>query len=258
MVLLGTKILIGLVVGVLVGLTGLGGGVLLLPLLIFVVGLPPILAVGSDAAINFVTKIGAGYLHYRQGTVNRRVVKALVLGSAPGAICGVALLAYVRAMYGSGVNEFLKVAVGILLISIPTLLFVKRELSRRLPTLETLPAPGSYSGMTVIGFVAGLLVGMTSVGSGSIVMVLLLIFYGLPPGLMVGTDIVHAVMLTGITSLLHFRLGTIDPMVVASILVGSVPGALLGTRLSTRIPVFWLKRVLCALLFITGARMLLI
>jgi hypothetical protein len=110
--------------------------------------------------------------------------------------------------------------------------------------------------MAVIGLFAGFLVGMTSVGSGSIIMMLLLMFYSYPPKVMVGTDIVHAVILTGVTSFLHFRLGNVDPSLVACLLVGSIPGGILGSNLSTRVPVLWLRRILCAILLSTGIRML--
>jgi hypothetical protein len=110
--------------------------------------------------------------------------------------------------------------------------------------------------MTIIGLVAGFLVGMTSVGSGSIIMMLLLLFYSYQPKVMVGTDIVHAVLLTGVTSILHFRLGNVDPKLVGCLLIGSIPGGLLGSHLSTRVPMPWLRRILCAILLATGARML--
>jgi uncharacterized protein len=97
---------------------------------------------------------------------------------------------------------------------------------------------------------------MTSVGSGSIIMMLLLLFYSFSPKVNVGNDIVHAVILTGVTSFLHFELGNVDTGLVVSLLIGSVPGGLLGSHLSTRMPMLWLRRILCALLLITGARML--
>ena len=110
--------------------------------------------------------------------------------------------------------------------------------------------------MAIIGLIAGFLVGMTSVGSGSIIMMLLLLFYSFPPKVNVGTDIVHAVVLTGVTGLLHFKLGNVDPKLVVSLLIGSIPGGLLGSHLATRVPMLWLRRILCCLLLATGARML--
>ena len=248
------KVLIGFVVGTLIGMTGLGGGVLLLPILIFGLKVPPIIAVGSDALFNFVTKIGSGLMHLRKRTVRRKVVVALATGSVPGSILGVSFLVHLRTVYGSGVNNFITSAVGLLLVCIPTLLLfqtqIEEHVANRPPTMK------SFVGMSVIGLVAGFLVGMTSVGSGSIIMMLLLLFYSYPPKVMVGTDIVHAVALTGVTSLLHWRAGNVDPSLVASLLIGSIPGGLLGSHLSTRVPVPWLRRILCAVLLATGARML--
>ena len=248
------KILIGFLVGTLIGITGLGGGVLLLPILIFGLKVPPIIAVGSDALFNFITKIGSGLMHLRKRTVRRKVVVALATGSVPGSILGVSFLVHLRTVYGSGVNNFITSAVGLLLVCIPTLLLfqtqIEEHVANRPPTMK------SFLGMSVIGLVAGFLVGMTSVGSGSMIMMLLLLFYSYPPKVMVGTDIVHAVALTGVTSLLHWRARNIEPTLVASLLIGSIPGGLLGSHLSTRVPVPWLRRILCAVLLATGARML--
>lgn len=254
MELLLAKILIGFVVGTLIGLTGLGGGVLLLPTLIFGLRVPAIIAVGSDALFNFLTKIPAGMLHLRKGTVRRKVVLAMAVGSVPGALLGVSLLQHLRNVYGAGVNDFIKSAVGLLLVCIPTLLLfqarIEEHLAKRQPTLK------SFVGMSFIGLVGGFLVGMTSVGSGSIIMMMLLLFYTYAPKVMVGTDIVHAVILTGVTSALHWRLGNVDFRLVGSLLLGSIPGGILGSFLSTRVPVLWLRRILCAVLLMTGARML--
>lgn len=247
------KILIGLVVGTLIGLTGLGGGVLLLPLLIFGLRVPAIIAVGSDAAFNFLTKIPSGIVHLRKGTVRRKVVLALASGSIPGSILGVRFLQHLRIVYGAGVNDFIKTAVGVLLILVSTLLLLQRRIEAQVANRP--PTKKSFLGMAVIGLVAGFLVGMTSVGSGSIIMMLLLLFYSYPPKVMVGTDIVHAVLLTGCTSLLHFRLGNVEPSLVGYLLIGSIPGGLVGSYLSTRVPVLWLRRILCAILLSTGIRM---
>ena len=250
------KASIGLLVGTLVGLTGLGGGVLMMPLLIFGLGVPPLTAVGSDAVVNFVTKTGAGYLHARQRTVHWWLVGALALGSVPGAVLGVTLLGRLRALYGGRVNDFLMVGIGALLIVIPIFLLLQKQVS---DDAGATPAPGGrvkFLGTALIGLVAGVLVGMTSVGSGSIIMMALLLFYGFRPATLVGTDIVHAVLLTGVASLMHWRLGTVDPVLVGSLLLGSIPGGLLGTRLGVRVPSGWLRVVLCLVLLATGVRML--
>jgi uncharacterized membrane protein YfcA len=182
------------------------------------------------------------------------VVLALAAGSVPGSILGVRLLQHLRVVHGNGVNDFIKTAVGILLIVVSTLLLLQRKIERQVASRP--PTAKSFTGMAIIGIVAGFLVGMTSVGSGSIIMMLLLLFYSYQPKIMVGTDIVHAVVLTGVTSFLHFRLGNVDPWLVAYLLIGSVPGGIAGSYLSTRVPVLWLRRILCAILLTTGARML--
>jgi len=248
------KILIGFGVGTLIGMTGLGGGVLLLPILIFGLRVPPIIAVGSDALFNFFTKIGSSIVHLHKGTVRPKVVFALALGSIPGSYIGVTFLTHMRDVYGKGVNSFITVAVGILLICIPTFLLFQRQIEEHVT--QRPPTMRSFVGMSLIGLIAGTLVGMTSVGSGSMIMMLLLLFYSFPPKVMVGTDIVHAMLLTGTTGLLHLRLGNVDTTLLVSLLIGSVPGGLLGSHLSTRVPVPWLRRILCTVLLATGARML--
>jgi uncharacterized protein len=254
MELITAKILVGFVVGILIGMTGVGGGVLLLPVLIFGLRIPPLMAVGSDALFNFFTKIPASLLHLKRETVRRKVVIALAIGSVPGSIAGVNLLMHIRHLYGDGVNNFIKTAVGVLLIVIPTLMLFQRHIEERVANRP--PTMKGFAGMVGIGLLAGFLVGMTSVGSGSIIMMLLLLFYSFPPKVNVGTDIVHAVILTGVTGFMHFRLGNVDPGLVMSLLIGSIPGGLIGSHFATRMPMLWLRRILCALLLITGARML--
>ena len=131
MSLIAAKIMVGFVVGVLIGMTGVGGGVLLLPVLIFGLRVPAIMAVGSDALFNFFTKIPASLLHLRKGTVRRKVVIALATGSIPGSIGGVKLLMHIRHLYGDGVNSFIKTAVGVLLIVIPLLLLLQKKIEER-------------------------------------------------------------------------------------------------------------------------------
>lgn len=248
------KSLVGFGVGTLIGMTGVGGGVLLLPILIFGLHVPAMRAVGSDALFNFITKIGASIVHLRRGTVRRRVVLALICGSAPGSYAGVSLLVHLRKVHGDGVNHFITVAVGALLICIPTFLFFQKKIEDRVAVKP--PTVKSFAWMLLIGLVAGFLVGITSVGSGSIVMMLMLLFFSFQPKVMVGTDIVHALLLTGVTSLLHMFAKNVDFHLVGALVIGSIPGGLFGSYLSTRVPVPWLRRILCAVLLATGARML--
>jgi uncharacterized protein len=248
------KIAIGFGVGALVGLTGMGGGALLLPLLIFGLHVPPLTAIGSDAAINFISKIGGGIVHSRQRTVNWRLVSYLAAGSIPGSLLGVALIGHLRRIYGAEVNDVLRIVLGLVLLVISVLLFLQRPRSKE-PQAGMVPRSGPLLITCFIGLLGGFLVGLTSIGSGTVIMLLLLLFYRLSPATLVGSDIVHAVVLTGVTSVLQYRMGMVDPALVISILIGSVPGVLLGARLTPRVPVLLLKRVLCAALFVFGARM---
>src|SRR5262249_16286833 len=141
-----------------------------------------------------------------------------------------------------------------LLIFIPLLIFFQRRIEEKVANRP--PTMKGFAGMVLIGLVAGFLVGMTSVGSGSIIMMLLLLFYSFPPKVNVGTDIVHAVVLTGVTGFLHFRLGNVDPGLVVSLLIGSIPGGLICSHFPPPFPMISLRRILCTLLLITGARML--
>src|SRR5438477_7555860 len=128
MPLIATKILVGFIVGILIGMSGVGGGVLLLPVLIFGLRVPALMAVGSDALFNFFTKVPASLMHLKKETVRRKVVLALASGSIPGSICGVKLLMHIRHLYGDGVNNFIKSTVGVLLIVIPLLMLFQRRI----------------------------------------------------------------------------------------------------------------------------------
>ncbi len=249
------KMLIGMLVGTLVGLTGLGGGVLLLPILIFGLGVSPIVAVGSDAAFNALTKIGAGYLHWKWRTLDRRLVGGLCVGSIPGALGGVLLIRHLRIVYGNEFDGMLRALIGALLVFIPLLLLLQKS-PQQSAALPCRAGRGFWPRVAGVGLVSGFLVGMSSVGSGTIVMLMLALFVRSAPATLVGTDIVHAVILTGFTSVFYFRLGAVDTTLLIPLLIGSVPGALLGVRLATVIPSPWLRRVLCVTLIAAGARML--
>jgi len=254
MSLLLVKIAVGMLVGTLVGLSGLGGGAALLPILIFVLRVPPLCAVGSAVAFNALTKIGAGVVHWRYRNVDWRLVLLLALGSAPGCFCGIAALAHWRSLYGNGVNDILRTAIGVLLICIPVLYFAERFLAKDLLPLNR-PQRIPYLGVSLIGLGAGMLVGMSSVGSGTLIMLFLMLFIRRPPATLVGTNIVHAVILTAFASLLHLRLGTVDSRLVFPLLIGSLPGSVLGAQLTQRLPSQWVQGALYSVLFVTGVGM---
>lgn len=251
-------VLTGLLVGSLVGLTGLGGGVLLLPLLMLGLGIPPIVAVGTGAVFMFFTKIGGAAVHWRLGHVDWRLGLTMALGSAPGALIGVAFLASLRNRFGDGVNDILRTLIGILLVIIPllTLLQARARKGGGKSLRERLPGwVNRYHGAVFTGLVGGILVGLTSIGSGSVIMLLLILFYRLPPVVLIGTDVFHAVIVSGVTGLAHLGLGSVDLKLVGGLLVGSIPGVLIGSKLTRVIPAVWLRRGLLVVLVAVGIRM---
>jgi uncharacterized protein len=250
---------IGLLVGTMVGLTGVGGGALLVPLLVLFLDVPPIIAVGTGAVFVAATKIGAAWSYYRRGHVDTRLVLRMSIGSVPGAILGVAVLAVLRAHLGGGVNGLLKILIGVLLILTPSFALLQRYLERtgkkslrdRLPAWIT-----PQNGAVAVGLVGGFLVGMTSMGSGSIVMVLLVLFYSRTLQTLVGTDIAHAVILAVVAGLGHFVLGDINFRLLGALLLGSIPAAWCAAQYATSIRTVWLRTVLFSVLVVAGISML--
>lgn len=248
--------LIGLLTGILVGLSGIGGGLLLLPLLISVLGVPPVVAVGSAAAISCITKIGAGSVHWYQRNVRWPLVLRLASGSIPGAVAGVVVLTKIQVAYGSAVNDFLRVAIGVLLVVVPIVYLAGQYFWIANAPHDAQTRNRNQFGITIIGFLGGFLVGVTSIGAGSVIL-LLLLFCGLPPAAMVGTDVVHGVLLAGVTAVLQLKLlRNVDFLLVASVLAGSLPGSVLGVYFARHIPSVALKRILCTLLAGAGAGMI--
>ena len=250
---------VGLLVGLMVGLTGVGGGALLVPILVQLMHVSPIVAVGTGAVFITVTKVGAAWSYHRKNLVDMRLVLRMAIGSVPGAVLGVGGLALIRAHMGEEVNSFLKVFIGILLILTPGFAFLQSYLKKagKKSLRDCLPkwiTPGG--GAIAVGFVGGVLVGMTSMGSGSVIMTLLVLFYSRRLPTLVGTDIAHAVILGAVASAGHLALGTADFRLLAALLLGSIPGAWYAAHIATTIRMAWLRTVLFSLIFVAGLSML--
>jgi len=252
-------VLVGLLIGFLVGMSGIGGAILLLPVLILVLKVPPLIAVGSDAVFAALTKMGAAVVHWRQKTVDFRLALRLVVGSIPGALIGFYLLSHLQSIYGDGIGLILERIIGVLLLTVPFVMVGQTLLvRRRAGTQDESETTGNGAGTTMlIGLLGGFLVGLTSVGSGSIILVLLLLAFRRQPVVLVGTDIVHAVLLTGLTGMLHhFTLSSVDFKLVGLLLIGSLPGAYIGARLSRRVSPLKLRIALLLLLVSAGVILL--
>jgi uncharacterized membrane protein YfcA len=247
----GGLVVTGFLVGMLVGLTGMGGGAIMTPFLISVVGVGPVVAVGTDLVYSAATKIVGAWLHARQQTVDFGLAKRLATGSLPAGLLAVAVI---RLLPDAGVDADLAVrrALGGVLVLVALLmlcrLFVAGE--RVLPERWRRRLEGR--GTIVAGAIVGALVGFTSVGSGALLVPFLMCVYPLSPGMVVGTDVFHAAALVSVTGLAHAHGGTVDWLLAATLLLGSVPGVAVGTWIAPRAPVRVLRAGLASLLLVTG------
>ncbi len=247
--------LAGLGVGIVVGLTGMGGGALMTPILVLFFGVPPLAAVSSDLAASAVMKPFGGWVHARRGTVNWALVRWLCLGSVPSAFLGVLLM---RALGdGESVQDAVRVALGVALLLAVAGLLLKAYNSRKAGTSEGTPHITVRPVPTVLlGAVGGLVVGMTSVGSGSLIIVILLALYPmLRPNDLVGTDLIQAIPLVAAAALGHAFFGDLKLDLAAAVLVGSVPGVLIGARLSSRAPAGVVRAALVIVLIASALKL---
>ena len=251
-------IVFGLGVGILVGLTGIGGGSLMTPLLILVFGVNPITAVGTDLAYAAVTKTVGGYKHWLQKTVDLRLSAWLAVGSVPAAIGGVYVLDILKASYGDDFDDLLLLflAIALLLSGVATLArsFMKRlhEREREGFTLETRHKVGAV----VLGMLVGFVLGVTSAGSGALIAVGLILVFRLVPTRVVGTDVFHAAIVLWAAAAAHLVAGNVDFALAANILIGSVPGVWLGSHWSVRVPETVLRGTLAVVLIGAGMALL--
>lgn len=245
----------GLGVGVLVGTTGMGGGSLMTPLLILVVGIKPVVAVGTDLAYGAVTKTVGGWRHFRQGGVDLGLSGWLAIGSVPGALGGVIALELLRARYGDGLDEIVLVMVAGALLLTGALVLARALLLPRLAAEEVQSADlsrGHRAAAVAIGLCVGLVLGVTSAGSGTLIAVALILVFRLAPRRVVGTDVFHAAILLWVAAAAHLTAGNVDLALAGNILVGSVPGVWIGSALSHRMPERGLRPALGVILLASG------
>jgi uncharacterized protein len=254
----------GLLVGIIVGLTGMGGGALMTPMLVFFFKADPLTAISSDLVASFVMKPAGALVHLRNSTVNLELVKLLCIGSVPSAFFGAWFISLQPR--GEELDSLLKTLLGLALITAAAGL-VARALfqmwQNRLPLGEGAARPTRPEvrlrpiPTIALGAIAGFIVGITSVGSGSIIIVsLLLIYPGLKASSLVGTDLTQAIPLVGAAALGHLLFGSFSLNITSSLLLGAVPGAFLGAQISSRAPGGVIRRILAVLLLASGLRLL--
>jgi len=269
--------LVGLFIGFLVGLTGMGGGSLLAPILILFFRVPPVWAVGTDIAYSTVTKALGSIVHIRQKSVDFKVALWLACGSVPATIVSVFLVQYIRKHYGDVINGIIIHSIGFTLILVAVMLALKPFIMRRLErkNLEAQKQAAldgvvtSNTGPTrwekryrpivtaLIGAFVGFLVGLTSVGSGTLIIVsLAFLFPRLTSRELVGTDVFQAFMLLAAGSIAYLSGGTINWAIAGMLLIGSLPGVFVGSKLSKFIPDRYLRPVLATVLAVSGWKLI--
>ncbi len=249
----------GFLVGCVVGLTGMGGGALMTPLLVLVFGVQPLAAVSSDIVASMVMKPVGGGVHWRRGTVKHELVRWLVLGSVPAAFLGVVLLRELGT--GAVLQERVRIALGVALLVVSGGLLLRPLLTGRQGRDEQGGVDRSLEVRRVptvlIGVLGGLVVGITSVGSGSLMIILLLFLYPrIRLSELVGTDLVQAIPLVTSAAIGHLLFGDFQLGLTGSILAGAIPGAFLGAHFSSRAPDHLIRPALVVVLLASGAKLL--
>jgi uncharacterized membrane protein YfcA len=252
-------------VGIVVGLTGMGGGALMTPVLVLFFGVPPLAAVSSDLVASAVMKPVGSFVHLRRGTVHLGLVKWLCLGSIPGAFSGVLIA---RALgKGQQVQDIIRsaLAVALLLAAIGLIVRAYIRLVERARRRDGRAAPLPHGPPTVrlrpgptilVGILGGLVVGLTSVGSGSLIIIALMVLYPtLTANELVGTDLVQAVPLVASAALGHILFGDFKMEITTSLLLGSIPGVWIGAHLSARAPGGLVRRALAFVLLASSLKL---
>lgn len=249
--------LVGLLTGILVGTTGMGGGSLMTPILVFLFGIPPTTAIGTDIAHGAAFKTVGAVQHRRMGNVRARLAGWMFLGSAPTSLLGVWAATKLAARYGDGVESVMGQVLGAALLLGAAGLFAKSLLhSKAVGAVRWRLSTRDRVAAVLIGAFGGFIVGLTSVGSGVFFGLTLLVVFPLRARKVVGTDIFHAAALLYVAGIGHWVAGNVDFGLLAWLLLGSIPGVLVGGRLTLSIPEKLLRFVLAGVLALAGIKLL--
>jgi uncharacterized protein len=248
-------VVFGLGIGILVGMTGMGGGSLMTPLLILIFGIQPTTAIGTDIFYSAVTKTVGGWRHLRMKTVNMELVKWLAIGSVPAAVSGVAIVSVLENQIGEDRLDSLVYAVlggTLLMVGVITLAraLILRDLVDERDRFDV--ERRHKVAAIVIGATTGFVIGVTSAGSGTVIAILLIAVYRLAPKKVVGTDVFHAAIRLWAAGIAHWVGGNVDFTLAGNILLGSVPGVVIGAALSDRAPQGFIRTALGVVLIGSG------
>ncbi|MFJ5445409.1 sulfite exporter TauE/SafE family protein [Methylobacillus methanolivorans] len=259
-------ILSGFAVGFLVGITGVGGGSLMTPLLVFLFGFKPVVAVGTDLLFAALTKTGGVWVHHgTHKSVDWKVVGLLSAGSLPVSVATIYVIKHLMAI-GKEITGVITYALGIALILTACALLIRSIIMRnkQREVEEGTTSTGRFTGTTQVaatiltGMVLGALVTLSSVGAGALGTIAILLLYPKMSTLkVVGTDLAHAIPLTAIAGIGHWTLGHVDFTLLGSLLIGSLPGIWIGSHLSAKIPEKVLRPILALILLLIGLKFVL-
>jgi uncharacterized protein len=250
----------GFVVGFVVGLTGVGGGSLMTPLLVILFGIKPAIAVGTDLLYAAITKSGGIFVHHYQKSIDWRIVGFLCIGSIPGALIALFLL---HRLESSGINydRLIMQVLAFALILTATALLFKNKLhdaskNERFAPIRTLHAQLRTPMTIIAGFLIGVLVTISSVGAGALGAAFLFFLYPRMRAVtIVGTDLAHAVPITAIAGIGHAHIGTVDYTLLINLLLGSLPGIYIGSRMGAKVPDHIIRPILASMLLLIGIKM---
>jgi len=249
-------VLSGFLVGLVVGLTGVGGGSLMTPILVLLFGIHPATAVGTDLLYAAATKSVGTAVHGFNGTVLWRMTGLLALGSAPTALA----MIYLLDLFGSSgarVSELITTILGCALLLTAAAMLLRRRIQAYAASRTGRLDPRMRAALTILtGVVLGVFVSLSSVGAGALgVTALILLYPEVPTPQIVGSDIAHAVPLTLVAGLGHWLIGSVNFGTLGVLLTGSIPGIIIGSFLAPRLPDYWLRSLLAIVLAIVGARL---
>lgn len=252
------QVLSGFFVGAVVGITGVGGGSLMTPLLVLLFGVAPATAVGTDLLYAAITKSGGTFVHARRGSVDWRIVGLLASGSLPAAAVTLLLVAHFAPGGLGGAARLITFSLGIALVLTALALLFRRRLLAWSKAHETDVPVARRDGLTVLtGAILGTLVSLSSVGAGALGVTALFFLYPRLASLrIVGSDLAHAVPLTLVAGLGHWWLGSIDWTLLATLLAGSLPGIFVGSHFAQRIPERVLRPALAGMLVLVGGKLI--
>lgn len=250
--------LLGFITGILIGLTGTGGGVLLTPLLMLFTPFPAVVIIGTDIVNGAVTKLLGVLEHRKQGQVQWKLAKFLIAGSVPGTLAGIVLVSFLKSHLGAQeLDHVLKTVLGATLFGVSLFLPFVRGGRINLPgqVLDSGTTKENLK-LVLVGASVGFLVAMTSIGSGSLLMIFLLLLVPLPFGKLVGTDIMFGLVTMGLAGSLHLVMGHFSLPLFLQLIVGALPGVVIGSRLTRLIPERYFSWLFSVLYFSLGARLL--